>query len=279
MNRRVLPILITAAALALTGCASAGASTDPSADVPPPQPTLRWAAVTGEPPISFTDDAGESIGMDPDLARAIAEQMQRDVEVIPEAFQNSLLGLDAKRLDVVGGASLNPERMEKYEMVPYSLGAYGFLTRADGPDVGDDMETDLCGLTIAINAGDVFIPMLRETGDKCVADGKEGITVSEFPDATANGLAVQSQRADVWAGPTIALGWAAKQDEGKWKRTGAEWGQVTIGFVTNKGSGLAEPMAAAINELIKNGTYEKIMSSYGLEANMITESSVNPSLD
>ncbi len=121
MNRRVLPILITAAALALTGCASAGASTDPSEDVPA-EATLRWAAVTGEPPISFTDDGGESVGMDPDLARAIAEQMQREVEVIPEAFQNSLLGLDAKRLDVVGGASLNPERMEKYEMVPYSLG-------------------------------------------------------------------------------------------------------------------------------------------------------------
>jgi polar amino acid transport system substrate-binding protein len=237
---------------------------------------MRWAAVTGEPPISFTDDKGGSIGMDPDLARAIAEQMKRDVEVIPEAFQNSLLGLDAKRLDVVGGASLNKERMEKYEMVPYSLGAYGFLTRADGPDIGDDMETDLCGLTIAMNAGDVFIPMLRETGEKCVAAGKENLTVAEFPDATANGLAVQSKRADAWAGPTIALGWAAKQDSGKWKRTGAEWGQVTIGFVTNKGSGLAAPMAAAINELIENGTYKKIMASYGLEANMITESAVNP---
>jgi len=280
MNRRVLPVLITAAALALTGCAAGtpdAGGDDATAE--PSQPALRWAAVTGEPPISFTDDKGQSIGMDPDLARAIAAQMNRDVEVIPEAFQNSLLGLDAKRLDVVGGASLNPDRMEKYEMVPYSLGAYGFITRADGPDFGDDMEEDLCGYTIAMNAGDVFIPMLQEIGAACVANGKEALEVAEFPDATANGLAVQSGRADAWAGPTIALGWAAKQDEGKWKRTGADWGQVTIGFVTNKGSGLAEEMAAAINALIADGTYKEIMASYGLEDNMITESSVNPSLD
>jgi len=278
MRRSSSAAVLTAVAMVvLAGCA--GSSEDPEGSTEPTSDeTLLWAAVTGEPPISFTDANGTPIGMDPDLARAIAAKMGVGVEVMPEAFQNSLLGLDAKRIDVVGGASITEARIEKYDMVPYSTGAYGMLTRADnGADIPDSLD-ELCGFTLAINAGDVMIPMLQELSEACTAAGEPAITVSEFPDATANGLAVQSSRADAWVGPTIAQGYTAKVDQGKWERTGPVWGNATIGFVTQKGAGLAERIADAINELIADGTYEEIMSTYGLTDNMITKATVNPDL-
>lgn len=270
-----LSVLVAVGGLVLAGCAPADTPGGEASDGPAPAEKLRWAAVTGEPPVSYTDDGGKTVGMDPDLARAIAAEMGADVEVIAESFQNSLLGIDADRLDVVGGASITAERMKKYDMVPYHVGAYGMATSAEGADIPDSLD-ELCGVTLAINAGDVMIPMFKEKSDACTAAGKEPIVVDEFPDATANGLAVQSGRADAWVGPTIALNYTAKADAGKWKRTGPEWGTTMIGFVTQKGSGLGEKIADAINGLIEDGTYEEIMSSYGLEANMIDEATLNP---
>lgn len=275
MRRNTSIVALTVAAVLLAGCASGSNPT--GSESASSNETLKWAAVSGEPPISFTDSAGEPIGMDPDLARAIAEKIGVGVDVTPEAFQNSLLGLDANRLDVVGGAGITAERIKKYDMASYSTGAYGMIIANGGEAIPDSME-ELCGLTLAINAGDVFIPMLQEESATCTSAGKEAITVSEFPDATANGLAVQSGRADAWIGPTIALNYAVKADGGKWERSGPEWGQQTIGFVTTKGSGLAEKIASAINELIADGTYQEIMAEYGLEENGITESVVNPSV-
>ena len=46
--------------------------------------------------------------------------------------------------------------------------------------------------------------------------------------------------------------------------------------LTEKGSGIAKPVAAAINELIADGTYAKWLQAYNLSNEAVKTSEVNP---
>lgn len=52
--------------------------------------------------------------------------------------------------------------------------------------------------------------------------------------------------------------------------------QGLIAATAKKDSGLAEPVAAAINHLIENGQYEKLLAAWNLSNEAVKTSTVNP---
>lgn len=49
-----------------------------------------------------------------------------------------------------------------------------------------------------------------------------------------------------------------------------------IGFTTQKGNGLAVAAQAALNQLIEDGDYAKILDRWGLSSEAIQKSELNP---
>ena len=73
-------------------------------------------------PWSFVDENDELMGFDVEVARAIAEKLGVEAEIIPGEWDGLFAGMDAGRYDmVVNGVEVTPERTEKYDFSdPYA---------------------------------------------------------------------------------------------------------------------------------------------------------------
>ncbi|WP_190824569.1 transporter substrate-binding domain-containing protein [Saccharopolyspora pogona] len=55
-----------------------------------------------------------------------------------------------------------------------------------------------------------------------------------------------------------------------------EFRRLNVGFALDKGSPLAPALQAAVNKLIADGSYERIVRKWGVEASAIQTSETNP---
>ena len=112
-----------------------------------------------------------------------------------------------------------------------------------------------------------------------VCSGTNQEAILYYDDDSASSLAIQSGRADLTFGPNAGAAYKAAKD-GKTKQVGTVNGgwplKADIAFTTKKGNGLAVAAQAALNVLIKNGTYGKILDRWGLSSEAITKSELNP---
>ena len=56
----------------------------------------------------------------------------------------------------------------------------------------------------------------------------------------------------------------------------SQFSSTPVGFVTAKGSPIAKALSDAVNELIANGDYAKILDKWTVTSSGITSSAVNP---
>jgi polar amino acid transport system substrate-binding protein len=100
-----------------------------------------------------------------------------------------------------------------------------------------------------------------------------------YDDDSASSLALQSGRAGLTFGPNAAAAYKAAVD-GKTKQVGTLDGgwplKAEIAFTTKKGNGLAVAAQSALNKLIQDGTYGKILDRWGLSSEAIAKSELNP---
>ena len=99
--------------------------------------------------------------------------------------------------------------------------------------------------------------------------------MSQFPDRGATWLALRSGRADATLGYTGENGWLL-QKQTDLKRVGPIFDTVYAGIPVSKSSANAKYWVEAINLLIQDGTYQKILAKYGVEDVAIDHSELNP---
>ena len=85
-----------------------------------------------------------------------------------------------------------------------------------------------------------------------------------------------SRRADLfWLGST-AVSYFVAQTKGRTKVVGRYTDINYIGVALPKGSEMSEPLQAAIQHLIENGTYAKIVAKWGLDYGAVKQVPLNP---
>ena len=129
---RWLAGLVTMLAL-LGGCAPAATESSTSS-------VLRRIRARGElvvgtaasmPPLNMTTKTGEIIGLEVDLARAMAKAMKVRLHLTPLPFADLLPALEAGRIDVIlSGMTMTPERNMSVAFVgPYYTSGKAFLAK------------------------------------------------------------------------------------------------------------------------------------------------------
>jgi polar amino acid transport system substrate-binding protein len=93
-------------------------------------------------------------------------------------------------------------------------------------------------------------------------------------------LALQSRRIDLYVVPNPTAAYHAATT-GKTEVVGTYSGagatvQGLIAATTKKDSGLVKPLADALNEIIRNGTYARVLGRWGLSDEAVTKSEINP---
>ncbi|MEU8893884.1 ABC transporter substrate-binding protein [Streptomyces sp. NPDC048442] len=243
------------------------------------------ALPAGFPPLSFVGDDQKTLtGAEPDLARLVGAVLGLEVEVKNSTWENMFVGVDSGKVDVAfSNVTDTEERKRKYEFASYRQDNLAFEVPKKSTWNFNGDPRNLAGRTVAVSSGTNQERILLDWKAKLAKEGKP-LTVKYYQDLNATFLALASGRIDTYFGPNPALAYHVAQtaktpnptrNAGKFSGAGESL-QGLIAATAKKGSGLAEPIAAAINHLIKNGQYAKWLAAWNLANEAVPASRVNP---
>jgi polar amino acid transport system substrate-binding protein len=268
-----MPLLATSVLVAACGSGSDTKTDAPAAS----KGTLVVGTDASYPPIEFMGADGKTPeGMDVDLAKALGARLGMDVRVQHAPFDSILPGLSSKKYDVgMSGFTDTKEREETVDFVTYfSAGTSFFVKTQEGGPVVNTLD-DLCGRTLALQKGTAQVEDAAGQQKRCAAAGKPAIKVMTFPDQPGANLAILSGRADVGMTDSSVAAYQAKQSGGKLRVVGKPYGSAPYGIALPKGSPLVEPVQQAMQALIADGSYRRILSKYGIEGGAIAQPEIN----
>lgn len=210
----------------------------------------------------------EIVGMDVDLIKAVGEKLDLDVEVKNSMFDAIIPGIASSKFDLgISSFTATKERQETVDMVTYFTAGTSFFTTTDGPNV--TKVDELCDKKVAVQKGTIQADEAQAQAKKCK------VQVLVYPDQTGANLALSSGRADLSMADSPVAAWQVKESDGKFKLTGEPYDAAPYGIALPKDSGLAEPIRAALAELIEDGTYMEILEEWGVQDGAIEEPVIN----
>jgi polar amino acid transport system substrate-binding protein len=239
------------------------------------------AVSPGGPPLAtYATDAKTVVGADPDYAAAIADTLGLELQLVPVAWADWPLGLVSGKYDaVISNVGVTEQRKEKFDFSTYRQGLHGFYVKADSGITSIKEPKDAVGLRIIVGAGTNQERILLKWSDENVASGLKPIELQYYDDQATQLLALAAGRADVIVQPHAQLVFIAARDKNI-KRVGtlsAGWPERSdVAITTRKGSGLANALTLATNDLIKSGAYAKILEHWQLSEEALPESRTNP---
>jgi len=120
----------------ISGCAqmqqgSSGASASPVLDRIQQRGELIVGTMGNMPPLNMTSKTGEIFGLEPDLARLMADAMDVKIKFVTKPFNELLPALRSGAVDMVlSGMTITPERNRKVAFIgPYFISGKAFLTK------------------------------------------------------------------------------------------------------------------------------------------------------
>lgn len=133
MRKRIAMILAAVLLIgSLGGCASSKSSSE-NEECSSSKDTLKVAMDLKFPPFSGTDENGEPEGLEVDIAYALGEYLDRDIEIINTDFSMLITALETGEADVViSDMAVKEERKEKVDFSdPYRYGRTLALVNKD----------------------------------------------------------------------------------------------------------------------------------------------------
>lgn len=277
--RYVLPALAAIAALTLTGCVD---NSTPSSDTPskgavgsadssavallPADISKRGTLVVGTspnyPPNEYKDDAGKPIGWGIELAGAIAAKLGLKPDFSIAGFDSIIPGIVAGQIDV-GESSFtdNVEREKQVDFVNYYTAGIQWAS-AKGKDVDPD---NACGLKVAVQAttyqDTVEVPAKN---DACVAAGKPPIQRMPYKTQDSAATAVVLGQADAFSADSPVTLYAISRLKEKLQLAGESFENSPYGLAVTKNSGMAKAVQAALQSMVDDGSYVKLLDKWGV---------------
>ncbi|MDX3452184.1 ABC transporter substrate-binding protein [Streptomyces sp. ME02-8801-2C] len=243
------------------------------------------ALPSGFPPLAYVGEDQKTLtGAEPDLGRLVAAVLGLKPEVKNSTWDNLFVGIDSGKVDVAfSNVTDTEERKKKYEFASYRQDNLAFEVLDKSTWNFDDNYENLAGQTVSVGAGTNQEKILLEWKGKLEKEG-EKLNIKYFQDNNSLYLALSSGKIDAYFGPNPGIAYHITQvaktpnptrNAGKFSGAGATL-QGLIAATAKKDSGLAEPIADAINQLIKDGQYAKLLAAWNLSNEAVSTSQVNP---
>ncbi|MFE9312112.1 ABC transporter substrate-binding protein [Streptomyces sp. NPDC006706] len=232
-------------------------------------------------PLTFhATDNKTVIGVEPDIACLVADVLGLKPHFNGVSWENIFVGLDSGKYDVgFSNITVTEERKEKYDFAPYREDNLGFEAKK-GSGLTVTGPEDVAGKSVAVGSGTNQEKLLIEWSKENETAGREPVDIKYYQNDSDTYLALQSGRIDLYLGPNPTAAYHAATT-GKTEVVGTYSGagatlQGLIAATTKKDSGLVKPLADALNHVIRNGTYAKVLERWGLSDEAVTKSEINP---
>ena len=203
--RTIQVVAVIALALNLVGCSSfggttpgsnGGGSSTPALDRINSSGKLRVGVTGSQPPLNMTAKSGEFIGLEVDLATALAASLKVEAEFVKMDFEDLIGAVESGEIDLaLSGMTMTPERNQRVAFAgPYMVSGKGLITtsatlaKADSTDDLDGMNVKLAGL-----AGSTSLDLIEN-----VVEGATAVAVKNYEEGIKKVIAgeVQAMVAD-----------------------------------------------------------------------------------
>lgn len=232
------------------------------------------------PPHNFYAADGKTpIGFEVDLSASIAKKLGLTASWQDSPFENLITSLQANRVDMtIAAMNDRPDRQEKIDFVNYFRTGIAILVAKGNPD-GIAAPEDLCGHTVGVGVGSSQEAWAEGLSGECVAAGKEPIEVVPSNNDQQRLNSVKTGRQTAELNDLANLVWIARTSGG-----GNDFEVVDLpplqaalyGIGVNKeNAGLRDAIAAALNSLIADGSYGKILDAWGVSSGAVDEATIN----
>lgn len=227
-----------------------------------PIKTIRFATEATYPPFEYIDSTGTIKGFDIDIANALCVQLRAQCSFTNQSFASLIPSLQLRKFDaLISSIGITAERQREVAFTqPYYQPSAAFVAALIKNYALSDM---IGGVTIGVQQGSTFETYLRD-------NYRETVTIKTYASIQEAFLDLVSGRVDaVLADTPIVKAWLQENDNRKKygiidkpiqdaKYFGAGYGIA----VNKKDIGLLNVLNTAIDQIKKNGTYDKIVKKY-----------------
>lgn len=248
MSRKLVALLVLGMfvlSMGLAGCGKKEAA-------PAAAKVIKVGAETTFPPFEFQDENSKDyVGFDMDLAKALGKQMGAEVQIVSMNFDGLIPALESGNIDMIASAmTINEERSKKVNFSkPYYKSGLSIVVKSDNTSINGFK--DLEGKKIAAQIGTTGAEEARKIKNAQVREFNSNAEAymelkNGGVDAVVNDLPVNEY-------------YLAKSGEKNAKLVGEILNAEEYGIaVSKKNTEMTEKLNKALDELKKNGEYEKI---------------------
>lgn len=239
--------------------------------------TLGTTEATGTSglPHGGTDTSGDQVGLDVDLRNAVAKVLGIQWKVSYGSFETIVPGVQNGRYQVgQDNFAVTSERLPVVDFATYLKDGQGFVAAKSSPLTSVTKLSQICGHTVSTVSGSSFQQILQQGTAACTQAGQEPYSTKYYSDMSSVILGLQNGQTDLYFGPTLGDKYlVAHQPNLKFL---GEVSSTDVGFVTAKGSPLANVLVDAVNKLISDGEYAAIFAKWGVPGSGIARSQFDP---
>ncbi|MFB8759005.1 ABC transporter substrate-binding protein [Streptomyces sp. NPDC059852] len=297
----VVGSIAVAGALILTGCgdqtdssseSSGSKSAAPLADKLPQairdKGVIKVGSDIAYAPVEFKDDSGKTVGIDPDLAAAMGKQLGVTFQFENGTFDSLITGLRSKRYDIAMSAMTDTKDRQEgidsdtgkkvgegVDFVDYFTAGVSIYTQK-GKNTDIKTWSDLCGKKIVVQRGTVSEDLAKAEAKKC--SGGKTITIEAFDNDQQAQTRLRAGGAAAGSSDFPVAAYAVKTSGGgnDFQLVGEQVEAAPYGIAVAKtNTQLRDALKAALDAIIENGEYEKIVKKWGVEDGAVKEATVN----
>lgn len=239
--------------------------------------TISVAAVSDYPPISFSEAGSTDIkGVAVDILQAAAKELGATFQLQNTSFDSLIPSLQAGReLIASGGATDTPTNEKATLMVDFMQAGVQLVVPSGNPK-GIKSLDQACGFTVAVLAGSpTYQGLISDASDKCTKAGKPKINMSTFKTADEALLALKAGRTDAELDSSVLQSYRLQQGVGI-QVVGGTLSPLPIAFqVLPSNKALADALKGAIQKLIDNGSYQKILAKWKMTSGALKAAGID----
>lgn len=216
---------------------------------------VRIATEGAYAPFNFIDESGKLKGFDVDIANALCEKMKADCTIVAQDWDGIIPGLMARKYDaIIASMSITPERSRVVDFSePYYSNSLIFVApknskfspKSVGGKVIGAQRATIAGQYLEDNLADKVTVKLYDTQDNAYLD-------------------LASGRLDAIVSDQLpAYDWLRSEDGQAFEFKGEKIDiDDKIGIAIRKNDKLREKMNKALQDILADGTYDRINAKY-----------------
>lgn len=228
-------------------------------------------------PMEFIAEDGSTIvGADIDLGNAVAAKLGLKANWENSNFDALIVGVtNGKFNGSMSSFTINADRLQQVNMISYlSAGTSWAVQKGNPQNVNIDQP---CGKNVGVQKATVQVDDIEARSASCTAAGQPAVNIQQFTLQSDVSTALVSGKVDAMLADSPVTAYAVQQTNGQLELLGKPYDSAPYGIVIPKSeTSFATTIQQAVQALIDDGSYQKILEKWNLTDGAISKSEVNP---